>query len=186
MAALAETLRFTVDDYHRMVDAGILAEDDPVELVEGQILMMAPVGSRHAAHVKRLNRLLTFELGTRAIVAVQDPITVDDFSEPEPDLSLLRPRDDFYAAAHPRPEDVFWLVEVSHTSLEVDREVKLPLYARHRIPEVWVVDVAAAVLEVFRSPENGRYRERSKVEKGQTISALAFPDLSFAVQAILG
>ncbi len=155
MPAQAQRVQFTTLDYHRMVDAGILAEDDHVELIEGEILRMTPVGSRHAGHVKRLNRLLTLSLGDRAIVAVQDPIHVNDFSEPEPDLAILRPRDDFYEQAHPGPADVFWLVEVSDSSLQFDREVKLPLYARHGVPEVWVVNVQNAVVEVHRAPDGG-------------------------------
>lgn len=186
MPALAQRLQFSVTDYHRMVDAGILTEDDPVELVEGEILRMAPVGSRHAAHVKRLNRLLTPKLADRAVVAVQDPIYVNDFSEPEPDLAILRPREDFYAAAHPRPEDVFWLIEVSHSSLDFDREVKLPLYARHRIPELWVVDVASAVLHVFSAPEDGDYSVHSAVKRGESLTPRAFPDLKLRAEAILG
>ena len=186
MSAQAQRLQFTVTDYHRMLDAGILAEDDRVELVEGEILRMAPVGSRHAAHVKRLNRLLNRELGDRAIVAVQDPIYVNDFSEPEPDLSILRPRRDFYERAHPGPEDVLWLVEVSNSSLQLDREVKLPLYARHRIPELWVVNVPETVVQVFRSPRDGEYRERSEARHGEAISPQAFPELKLRVDEILG
>lgn len=185
MPALAQKLQFTVSDYHRMVDAEILAEDDPVELVEGEILRMAPVGSRHAAHVNRLNRYLTLELGDRAIVSVQNPIYINDFSEPEPDLSILKPRDDFYSEAHPRPEEVLWLIEVSDTSLEFDREVKLPLYARHGIPELWVVNLSDSVIQVFRSPEDGDYRERSVVGKGERLSPQAFPELELRIDEIL-
>lgn len=186
MPAQAQRVQFTTLDYHRMVDAGILAEDDHVELIEGEILRMAPVGSRHAGHVKRLNRLLTFALGDRAIVAVQDPIRVNDFSEPEPDLSILRPREDFYEQAHPGPEDVFWLVEVSDSSLQFDREVKLPLYARHGVSEVWVVNVQNAVVEVHSTPEGGGYRDLAERRRGDSLAPRAFPDLVFEVETIVG
>jgi len=126
MAAPLVRHRFTVEEYHRMGQAGILSEDDRVELIEGEIVEMAPVGSRHAACVKRLNALLSRRAGGRALVSVQDPIRLGEHSEPQPDLALLKPREDFYAAAHPGPEDVLLVIEVAETSLEYDREVKLP------------------------------------------------------------
>ena len=186
MPALAQRLQFTTTDYHRMVDAGILAEDDHVELIEGEILRMAPVGSRHAAHVKRLNRLLTSALGESAIVAVQDPIHVSDLSEPEPDLAILRPREDFYEQAHPGPDDIFWLIEVSDSSLQLDREVKLPLYARHGIAEVWVVNLPDELIEVYQRPSGAAYRETLERRRGDSLSPTAFPDLLLAVDGILG
>lgn len=150
--------RYTVDDYHRMGEAGILRADQRVELIEGEIIDMTPIGSRHAAVVDRLTQLLGTTAGNQAIVRVQNPIALDDLSEPQPDLSLLRPRDDFYAAAHPRPVDVLLVVDVADTSLAFDRDVKIPLYARHGIPEAWLIDLEARRLTVYSEPTANGYR----------------------------
>src|SRR5438552_12280642 len=133
--------RFTVEEYHRMAEAGILSEDDRVELIEGEIVQMSPIGPRHSACVDRLNALFTSRLRRRAIVRVQNPIVLSRWTEPQPDLTLLRPRADFYAERHPGPADVLLAVEVAETSGVYDRGTKLALYARARIPEVWLVDV---------------------------------------------
>ena len=133
--------RFTVDEYHRMGQVGILGEDDRVELLEGEIVEMAPIGSRHQATVDRLTRLFSGRMADAVLVRVQGPVRLAEDSEPQPDVTLLRLRDDFYATAHPGPEDVILLVEVSDSSIEYDREVKLPHYARQVIPEVWIVDL---------------------------------------------
>ncbi len=185
MSAQPQRHPFSVADYVRMTEAGILAEDDRVELIEGDVVHMPPVGSQHAAPVKRLNLFLGRRVGDRALLSVQDPIRLDDFSEPEPDIALLRPRDDFYAAAHPGANDVLLLIEVSDTSARFDRSVKLPLYASHGIREVWIVDVAGRAVEVCRDPRGRGYRDRSLLAGGE-ISPLAFPDLVLRVDAILG
>ncbi len=186
MSAHAQRLQFTVTDYHRMIDTGILAEDDRVELIEGEILQMPPVGSGHAGRVNILNRHLSLKLGERAIVAVQNPIQANDLSEPEPDLAILQPREDFYIQGNPRPEDIFWLIEVSDSSLKLDHELKLPLHARNGVSEVWVVNVPGAVVEVYRSPEGGGYRDRSELRRGDSLSPQAFPELVLAVETFLG
>ncbi|HEX2172260.1 MAG TPA: Uma2 family endonuclease, partial [Dehalococcoidia bacterium] len=143
---------FTAAEYHRMAEAGILGEDDRVELIEGEIVDMAPRGSRHAASVRRSDELFSKRLTGSATVSTQCPIQLGAHSEPELDLCLLRRRDDYYAAAHPRPEDVLLVLEVADTSLAFDLEVKLPLYARARIPEVWVVDLNDDCVQVYRNP----------------------------------
>jgi Uma2 family endonuclease len=130
---------FTVREFEQMDQAGIFREDDRLELIDGEIFAMAPIGSRHAACVRRLRRLSTPALGERALVDVQNPIVLHDRSEPLPDVILLQPRADFYAASHPWPSDVFLMVEVADTSLDYDQEVKVPAYARSAILEVWVV-----------------------------------------------
>ncbi len=122
-----KTREFTVDEYQRMVEAGILQEDDIVELIEGEIVAMAPIGSLHAACVNRLPRLFAEIFGAEAIVSVQNPVTVGDYSEPQPDISLLKYRPDFYASRHPRPEEIYMVVEVADSSLAFDREIKVPL-----------------------------------------------------------
>ena len=167
MIAQPQRHLFSVNEYAKMTTAGILAEDDRVELIEGDIVHMSPVGSQHAAPVKRLNHFLGRQVGDRALISVQDPIRLDDFSEPEPDIALLRPRDDFYVDAHPGPEDVFLLVEVSDSSARFDRSVKLPLYASHGICEVWIVDIGSRAIEVYQNPEGREYRDRSLLREGE-------------------
>jgi Uma2 family endonuclease len=193
MAAMARSVSpqvarhlFTVDEYHRMGEAGIFAEDDRVELIEGEIIEMVPIGSPHASRVKRLLQLFVRRLGTRAIVQVQDPVVLSRFSEPEPDIAVLKPRADFYAERHPEPADVYLVVEVADTSRDFDRNVKAPLYARSGIRELWVVDVNALVVEVYRKPERSAYREVATYRRGQRVTMTAFPDKSFRVADIVG
>lgn len=186
MAVEISRKRFTTSEYHSMAAAGILSEDDRVELIEGEILEMAAIGSRHAACVKRLNGIFTRELAGRALVGVQDPIQLDDFSEPEPDLALLRPHPDFYAQRHPTPADIFLLVEVADASGDYDRTVKSPLYAASGIPEAWLVDLVRSRVEVYREPSPRGYRGHLRLSVGERLSPLAFPGLSIAVEAILG
>lgn len=177
---------FTVQEYHRMAEAGLFTEDDRVELIEGDILEMSPIGSRHAACVKRLIRLFDRRVRDRAIVAAQDPIQLGHSSEPQPDIALLKPRSDFYAAQHPGPADVLLLVEVGDTTIEYDRQVKLPLYARYGIAEVWLVDLEAQVVNVYRIPGPEGYREMQQLQRDTSCAPHAFPDLELAVAAILG
>lgn len=150
--------RFTVAEYHRMGASGILSEDDRVELIEGEIVEMAPIGSRHQACVDRLTELFSIQLAQRAVIRVQGPIRLSEHSEPQPDLALLRRRPDFYAASHPGPQDILLVVEVADTSADYDREVKLLLYGRYGIPEVWLVDLASECVDVCREPSMGGYQ----------------------------
>lgn len=169
-----------------MAEAGILSEDDRVELIEGEIVEISPIGSHHAACVKRLNSLLTSHMGNVAIVSVQDPIRLDDYSEPEPDIALLRRRDDFYAGAHPSPADVLLVVEVADSSVEYDRSVKVPLYARAGIAEVWLIDLAQDAIEIYVQPVNGKYQTSQHAGRGETIVSQTIANLSLGVDAILG
>jgi Uma2 family endonuclease len=177
---------FTVAEYHRMIAAGVFAEDDRLELLQGEIVHMSPIGSRHAACVKRLNHLLTRIFSGRAIVGVQDPVQLSIDSEPQPDLVLLRPRADFYSAAHPQPRDVWLVIEVADTSAEPDRTLKIPLYARAGIPEVWLVDLAEQQIEVYREPSGQSYQEKRVVKRGQSLTVHAFPELALTADEILG
>jgi Uma2 family endonuclease len=186
MSVLPQRRLFTVEEYERIVEAGILGEDDHVELLDGEIVQMTPIGSRHAATVKRSRTILGGLLGSRAVIGVQDPVVLGDLSEPEPDLSVCKPRDDYYAARHPRAADVLLLIEVSDTSLDYDRDRKLPLYARYRIPETWIVDIVQQQIIVAREPGPDRYEDFSTVGRDGTISAVAFPDLVFEAVEILG
>ena len=181
--ALAMPHRFTVDEYHRMAEVGLLGEDDRVELLEGEIIDMSPIGSRHAACVNRLTRLLATGLGDRAIVAVQNPVRVSDLSEPQPDLAVLRARDDFYAEQLPGPADVLLLIEVADTSLAFDRHVKVPLYARAGVPEVWVVDLDGEVVEVFRGPGPEGYADAARAGRHESLAAAG---VSVTAAEILG
>ena len=172
-AAIRATHRFSVDDYHRMGEAGILSPADRIELIDGEIIAMAPVGSPHTGAVFALNRLLSQAAPSSVIVSVQNPIRLGDRNEPEPDLALLRDRPDGYRAPPPpSAADVLLIIEVSDTSLRYDREVKLPLYARHGVPEVWIVDLAADAVEVHRSPDGSTYTEVATRGRGEALEPL--------------
>ncbi|MGH2572180.1 MAG: Uma2 family endonuclease [Actinomycetota bacterium] len=184
--AVRQPYRFTVEDYHRMGEAGILGTDDRVELIEGQIVEMPPIDSLHAGTVNYLTTVFVRGLGDRAIVSTQHPVRLSDISEPQPDLALLRPRSDFYRGSHPRPEDVLLLVEVADTSVEFDRSVKLPLCARVGIPDYWLVDLQRGVLEVYRSPQENRYVEVQELAAGARVAPASLPDAELDVGEILG
>lgn len=177
---------FTVKEYHQMVDAGILNEDDRVELIAGEIIRMSPIGRRHAACVKCLNKLLSQRLGDRALVSVQDPVQLDNYSEPEPDLALLAPRADFYESGHPQPDDILLVIEVADTTVESDRDVKIPNYAQSGICEVWLVNINEQCVEVYLIPAPNGYRNVQKFYRGQSLSPQAFPDVNLTVDEILG
>jgi Uma2 family endonuclease len=177
---------FNVVEYHQMAQAGILGEDDRVELIEGEIVEMAPIGSRHQAGVDRLAELFFRQVADRAVVRVQGPIRLGVRSEPQPDITLLLRRPDFYAIYHPGPRDVLLVVEVSDTTIDYDRQVKVPLYAPYGIPELWVVVLELEVVEIYRRPTAEGYQEVSQARRGQRLSPEAFPDLELAVDDILG
>lgn len=160
----------TVDAFHRMGETGILGSADRVELIDGEIIDMSPIGALHAAIVDLLARHFARRAGESVFIRCQNPLRLDDVSEPEPDLVILRPRADFYATAHPGPADAILVVEVADTSLAYDLGVKVPLYARHGIPEVWVIDLGARRTTLFRRPAGGRYAEESRVEMGGSLS----------------
>ena len=169
-----------------MADAQVFSEDDRGELLEGEIIEMAPIGSRHAACVDRLTQVFALALGEEAIVRVQNPLRLSEHSEPQPDLAVVLPRSDHYRHAHPRAADIFFLIEVSDTTAEFDRTVKLPLYARAGIREVWIVDLAAACVEVYRQPGADGYERMERFMRGQSVAPQAFPDLFLSVNDILG
>ncbi|MDP9436953.1 MAG: Uma2 family endonuclease [Actinomycetota bacterium] len=177
--------RFTVDEYHRMAETGLLAPDARVELIEGEVIDVPPIGPPHASVVDRLTRLLVLGLAESAIVRVQGPVRLSDISEPQPDLTVLAPRADFYALATPRPEDVLLAVEVSASSLRFDTQVKLPLYARSGVPAVWLVDVGAGTVLVATAADDGRYRDQRTAGPGETLQVPG-STLKLAVDAVLG
>ena len=152
--------RFTVEEYHRMGEAGVL-DEARVELIDGEIYNMSPINSPHSGTVKWLNRLLNRLLGDEFIISIQDPITLNSLSEPEPDVAILKMREDFYTDSHPQPEDVLLLIEVADTSLEKDKRVKLPNYAQAGISEVWIMDINEQCIEVYTHPWEDTYRNKS-------------------------
>jgi Uma2 family endonuclease len=167
----------TVAEYNRMSERGILNEDDRLELIQGEIIQMSPIGSRHAACVKFISRLVNQTLGDVVIVGTQDPIQLDDFSQPQPDIALLRLRDDFYRHAHPMPADVLLIIEVSDTTIVYDRLAKIPLYANAGIAEVWLVNLGAEQIELFAHPAGDAYEttiifKRGDEARSQTLSGL--------------
>ncbi len=177
---------FNVHEYHRMAEVGLLSEDSRVELIEGEIIEMSPIGSTHGGTVKRSSTFLNRKLGDVVIVSVQDPIRLNDFSEPQPDLALLKPRKDFYSNSHPAPEDVLVVIEVADTSVNYDRNVKLPLYARARIPEAWLMVLRKEVIEVHSQPKNGKYQKVQRMKRGKTLTSPTIPGLSCRVADLLG
>ena len=168
-----------------MAETGVLKRDARVELLNGEIVDMSPIGSSHAGTVNRLNRIFTRLARERCVVAVQNPLRLDDQSEPEPDLLLLKPSADDYTGRHPQPEDVFLLVEIADASLEYDREEKLPAYGRAGIPEVWIVNLRDRVIEVFREPHFTGYGSKTILRPGDQAKPLAFPDVAIDVAELL-
>lgn len=177
---------FNVDEYYRMAQAGVFAKDHRVELIEGEVIEMSPIGKHDAGCVKRLNKLLNRSVGELAIVSVQDPISIDDFSEPQPDLALLKPRADFYSNSHPTPADVLVVIEVADTSVNYDRSVKLPLYARAGIPDCWLILLPKEVMEVHTQPKNGKYQKVQRLKRGKVLASRSVKGLSLKVDDVLG
>lgn len=167
--------RWTVAEYHRMGEVGLLNEDSRVELIDGEIVEMAPIGSSHGGNVNRFIRLFSKIVGDKAIVAAQNPVALGGYSEPEPDIALLRWRADDYVQSHPHPEDVLLLIEVSDSTLRYDHDVKIPLYAKNGIPEVWLLDIPNRQLEIYREPTNGEYQQRDCRQTGK-IAPILCPD----------
>ncbi|MGB3849065.1 MAG: Uma2 family endonuclease [Tunicatimonas sp.] len=185
MTVAVDRHTFTVDEYHRMAEIGILTEDDRVELINGEIITMSPINSPHAAIVDRINTLFDSKLSGQTIVRIQSPLLLSDLSEPEPDVMLLVPRDDFYASDHPQPEDVYLLIEVADSSVRIDREVKLPVYAAAEVSEVWIVNLNEKLIEVFHSPSAGRYQQTKIIKPEQEIVVPHF-SLRIAANALMG
>lgn len=176
---------FTVDEFHRMAEAGVFREDDRLELLDGEIVQMTAIGSRHAGCVKRLNALLGRHVQENAIVGVQDPVVLAGDTELYPDVVLLRPRPDFYSQSHPRPADVLLVIEVADTTLPYDRGVKLPRYSRAGIPEVWVVDLQDRVVDVYRRPASEKYFDHERLGPGQAVTIPGPLDQQLAVSDVL-
>lgn len=182
---LQPRLRFSVSDYETMHENGIITEDMRVELLDGEIIQMSPIGSRHVSFVTRLQRLLHNMLKDQVTIMVQNPIRLNDNSMPQPDLLLVRNREDDYENSLPTPADVHLLIEVSETSGDYDRGEKLPRYAAAGIPEVWVVDCVARTIEQYYTPAGQEYLTQKVISAGQQIACSTLPALTFDANIIL-
>ncbi|MFO1421921.1 MAG: Uma2 family endonuclease [Candidatus Competibacteraceae bacterium] len=167
--------RWTVAEYHRMGEVGLLNEDSRVELIDGEIVEMAPIGCEHAGHNNYLLSLLAYRLHGKAVVAGQNPVVLGNYEEPQPDIALLRWRNDYYRTAHPHAEDILLVIEISDSTLRYDRDVKIPLYAKNGVPEVWLLDISNRQLEIYREPLNGKYQQRDCCQTGK-IAPILCPD----------
>jgi len=177
--------RFSVKEYYRMAETGVLHPDARVELLNGEITDRSPIGPFHGSVTKYLNQVFTMAARGRWITQVQDPVHLDDHSEPEPDLALLKPVADFYRRRHPQPEDVFLLIEISDSTLEMDQAEKLPAYGRAGVAEVWIVNLNELTIEVYREPNFTGYGSKTILRAGETIAPLAFPDAVVDVAELL-
>jgi Uma2 family endonuclease len=177
--------RFSVKDYYRMAETGVLRPDARVELLEGRIIDMSPIGPFHGGIVNYLNQLFTAAAKGRWVISVQNPVRLDDHSEPQPDIMLLKPAKDFYRRRHPQPEDVFLLIEISDSTLETDQEEKIPAYGRAGIPEVWIVNLNELTVEVYREPNFTGYGSKTILPTGSQAAPNAFPDIIIDVAELL-
>lgn len=184
MGVVAERKRFTVDEYHKLGSAGVLSEDDRIELVQGELIQMPPIGSVHAGIVGRLDRYFQASLGASAVVWTQNPVTFPPDSEPQPDLALLKARADDYLSTLPGSADVLLIIEVADTTLAYDRDVKIPLYAKNGIPEAWLIDVAARRLELYRDPGGEGYRTLMRPDRDAMVSPLLLPHIAIDLKAL--
>jgi Uma2 family endonuclease len=178
--------RFTVDEYHRMGEAGVFGPEDRVELLDGEVIEMSPIGSEHAGCVNALEDLFRHRLRHKVIVSVQNPFLLSSYSEPLPDLCLLRPRADFYRRSHPQSGDVLLVIEVASGSLVYDRGRKRPAYADAGVAELWIVDLAGEAVLVHRRPSGRTYRLSARYSRGAHIAPQACPDGRIPVAEILG
>lgn len=177
--------RFTVNDYHRMVDAGILGEGDRVELIRGEVLQMSPIGPPHNGAILRANHALSRMVGERALVSVQGAIRLDQYNEPQPDLCLLRLAPDFYTSRHDEPADILLIIEVADSSLEYDQTIKLQLYAETGIPDYWISDISGGRVLAYSSPQGRAYRSVRELRRGETIAPQLLPDCQIPIDVLL-
>jgi Uma2 family endonuclease len=177
---------FTIHDYARMRESGILTEDDRVELIDGEIRNMSPIGPHHAAIVTKIMTFLMRQVQDEAIISPQNPVQLTDYTEPQPDIAVLRYRDDYYAQALPRADDILLLIEVADTTLTYDREEKMPRYAQAGVPEAWIVNLTELLIEQYTLPVKGQYTRLQKVLLGDTVTSPTFPRIALNTSLILG
>ena len=171
--------KFTVQQYERIHKAGVFAEGDRTELINGEIREMSPIGRKHAVCVARTTRVLQIKLGDRGFIWTQNPILLCDYSQPQPDIAILKWRDDFYAEALPTANDIFLIIEVADSTIAYDRDVKSPLYAANGIPEMWLFDVNHQIIEGYSQPSTTGYKRMQRYEANDSLSIRAFPDVIF-------
>ena len=184
MTAQLSRRLINVKEYHLMAEVGILTSKDRVELIKGEIFHRSPIGSRHAFTVDRLTKLLVIKLNDQAVVRIQNPLTMESHSEPEPDLAIVHGPMEAYFDGHPTPKDVHFLIEVSDATLKADREIKLPVYAEAEIPEVWIVNLNEVEIEVYHTPQGNKYKQMTRYQAGEMIPVTGF-DVAFSVDEIV-
>ena len=177
--------KLTAEEYYRMAEVGVLAHDARIELIEGEVIDMAPIGSKHYSAVARLHRMLQLAWADKAIVVAQSPLRLSGRSEPEPDLVVLKPRDDFYASALPTGPDTLLVIEVSDTTLAYDVRIKAPLYARHGVPEYWVVDLPGQRLRIFRQPRGDVWTDVTAIESPALVALPGLPGITLNLEGLL-
>ena len=175
--------KLDVGAYHRMA-ADVFTPEDRVELIEGDLIGMAPISTDHAGCVDELTRLVMRAYGDVAHVAVQNPVHIDRFNEPQPDVALARPRPDRYRASRPGPTDLLLVIEVAVSSLRFDRAVKLPIYARAGVPEVWIVDLVGRQVEVYRTPTGNGYAEMTTKGPADTVAPVLLPEIRLELATV--
>jgi len=178
-------LRFTVDEYYRMIELGMLKDYEKAEIIEGELIKKMTIGDRHAAVVNRLNRFFSRNVNDGILVSIQNPVRLSDYNEPEPDVALADLRK-YDGKRHPQPPEVILIVEVSDSPLKYDRDVKLALYAKAEIPEVWIVNLPNDIIEVHQKPSVGIYQLAKIFKRGETLASEVLPDLSISADEILG
>lgn len=179
---------FSLEAYDRMIAGGILTKDDRVELLAGEVVEMSPIGDRHAGAVDRIARVFFAALGNVGSISIQGPLALPPRSMPQPDLTVLKKREDDYYGVRRLPDDVLLIVEVADSSLHIDRKVKLPLYAAATVPEVWILDLSLPALEVYAAPASGRYTRRvsfGRKDANETIAPQSFPDVALRIGDLL-
>ena len=186
MAVAYERHRVKLDEYHRMVEAGVFGADTRLELIDGEIVdRVSPIYPPHASATSNLTTLLTLRLGDRAFIRCQSPVTLPNDSEPQPDIAVVSPEENQYWNRHPEVREIHLAVEVADSSLAQDQRIKIPLYARAEISEVWLVDLGNEVVRVYREPIDGEYTSVRIAQRGDSISVAAFPSEAFAVNDFL-
>ena len=178
-------LRFTVDEYYKMIELGMLKDYEKAEIIEGELIQKMPIGKKHSAAVEKLNEILRDRLGKSVSLRNQQPVRFSDYNEPEPDLAVLKRREDFYSDQKPVPKDVLLLIEVSDATLKYDRDTKLTIYAEAEIPEVWIVNLPNDIVEIHQNPSVGIYQLTKIFKRGEIIESEILPDLKLEVNEIL-
>lgn len=184
-AAGREHYRFTVEEFHRLEQTGILSREDRIELIEGELVIMPPIGPEHSSHTRSLRELLSRLVPCHLLLCVAEPVTLSEHSEPLPDFSIVQRRTDFYRQGHPTPADVLLIIEVAHSSAEFDMGEKALQYARNGIVEYWVLDVVGAFLQVFTGPAETGYRTQRTFHRGDTAKCGTISQMELPVEAML-